>query len=273
VIVFVGSVFSPYYAWAGRRDPQNHCAFNVALYGPRGAVWAMTERGRGALRRSGEALEIGRSRAIWTGAGLTLEIDERAAPLPRRVRGRIHVRAEAVNARTFALAAEGGHAWRPILPTAEVEVAMEDPALAWRGEGYVDHNAGDEPLERGFSRWTWSRAATARGAKVLYDAEPRRGPPLSLALDFDARGGVEPRDAPPKAPLPPTLWRLARATRSDDGRAALIRSFEDAPFYARSLVAHRLHGEAVESVHESLSLDRFANPLVRLMLPFRMPRW
>ena len=34
IIVFVGSVFSPYYAWArrgGRRaDPQDHCAFNIA---------------------------------------------------------------------------------------------------------------------------------------------------------------------------------------------------------------------------------------------------
>ena len=273
MILFVGSVFSPYYAWAGRRDPLDHCAFNVALYGPRGAVWAMTERGRGAVRRSREALEIGRSRALWTGAGLTLDIDERAAPLPRRVRGRIKVRAGAVNPHRFALDAAGGHWWRPILPTAEVEVAMEAPGLAWRGHGYFDQNVGDEPLERGFSRWTWSRAATARGATVLYDAEPRRGAPVSLALDFDARGGFEPRDAPPKASLPPTLWRLPRATRSDDGRAAMIRAFEDAPVYARSVVAHRLHGEATQSVHESLSLDRFANPVVRLMLPFRMPRW
>jgi len=31
----VGSVFSPYYAWAqrsGPADPENHCALNVALY-------------------------------------------------------------------------------------------------------------------------------------------------------------------------------------------------------------------------------------------------
>jgi hypothetical protein len=37
VIAFIGSVFSPYYAWARRRghglaDPLNHCALNVALY-------------------------------------------------------------------------------------------------------------------------------------------------------------------------------------------------------------------------------------------------
>ena len=38
VIAFVGSVFSPYYAWTGRRDPLNHCAVNVALYGPRASL-------------------------------------------------------------------------------------------------------------------------------------------------------------------------------------------------------------------------------------------
>jgi hypothetical protein len=34
VIAFVGSVFSPYYHWAGRRDPDDHVCINVALYRP-----------------------------------------------------------------------------------------------------------------------------------------------------------------------------------------------------------------------------------------------
>ncbi len=52
----------------------------------------------------------------------------------------------------------------------------------------------------------------------------------------------------------------------------MLRRFEDAPFYSRSLLAARICGEAVEPVHEALDLDRFRNPLVRAMLPFRMPR-
>ena len=47
LIAFVGSVFSPYYAWARQRgaaDPVNHCALNVGLYGRRAARWSMTER-------------------------------------------------------------------------------------------------------------------------------------------------------------------------------------------------------------------------------------
>ena len=57
LIAFIGSVFSPYYAWARRRrrpraaDPLHHCALNVALYGDGGKRWAMTERGRASVLR------------------------------------------------------------------------------------------------------------------------------------------------------------------------------------------------------------------------------
>ena len=79
-------------------------------------------------------------------------------------------------------------------------------------------------------------------------------------------------EPPPRATLPGTLWRVRRETRSDSGEAKPLRRFEDAPFYARSLIGHRLLGEEVASVHESLDLDRFARQWVRVLLPFRMPR-
>jgi carotenoid 1,2-hydratase len=272
IIAFVGSVFSPYYAWAGRRDPVNHCAVNVALYGPRGSLWAMTERGRSAVTRNRDALVVGPSSLSWDGGGLRIDIDECTSPIPRRIRGRIEVRAEAINPSAFVLEWEGGHWWRPLVPRADVAVEMEMPAISWRGAGYVDQNAGGEPLERAFSQWTWSRGQTRDGATILYDAARRREPPLSLALRFDRQGGFEHCDAPAPAALPLTRWRLPRRTHSDDGRASLIRPFEDTPFYARSLIRHSLYGQRLESVHESLSLDRFSRSIVRLMLPFRMPR-
>ena len=107
---------------------------------------------------------------------------------------------------------------------------------------------------------------------MFYDAERRREGPLALALRFRPDSTFETHRPPPRAPLPPTKWRIPRETRSDGGLARVKRVFEDTPFYARALVEHRIAGEDVESIHESLSLDRFANPLVRLMLPFRMPR-
>jgi carotenoid 1,2-hydratase len=272
VIAFVGSVFSPYYAWAGRRDPLDHCAFNVAIYSPRASRWAMTERRRSAVTRSRNMLAIGRSIASWDRDALVLNIHERGAPIPRRIRGRITVHPEAINPLPFVLEERGRHWWRPLAPRARVTVEMGEPALRWRGSGYVDQNAGAEPIEQAFSQWTWSRAATRDGASILYDAVRRREPPLSLALAFDRNTHFDERPSPPPARLAPTRWRLARTTRADEGQASAVRSFEDTPFYSRSLVAHTVFGEDVESMHESLSLDRFANPVVRLMLPFRMPR-
>jgi len=179
------------------------------------------------------------------------------------------------NCDQFAILFAGG-AWTPFLapiaPSARVSLDLCAPDLRWSGRGYFDTNDGMEPLEYAFSKWTWLRASLRDGTAILYDAERRRESPLSLALRFDALGRYESVEPPPSAPLPPTGWRVARQTRSDDGKAFVERGFEDTPFYARSLVSTSLCGERVAAMHESLSLDRFANPIVRVMLPFRMPR-
>jgi carotenoid 1,2-hydratase len=74
--------------------------------------------------------------------------------------------------------------------------------------------------------------------------------------------------------LPGTLWRVARRTRADAGFSPrVLQTLEDAPFYARSKIATRINGAEMEAIHESLSLDRFAQPWVRALLPFRMPRF
>ncbi|WP_018406819.1 hypothetical protein [Methylocystis rosea] len=272
VIAFIGSVFSPYYAWSGWADPFNHCAVNVALYGPRGARWAMTERGRKSLKRTRDVLLIGPSSLEWRDGALTIRVNEIAAPLPKPIRGEIVVKPLAINTKEFSLESKGNHIWRPIAPVARVSLDLDAPDLRWKGHGYFDTNAGDEPLERAFAFWTWSRANIGDDAAILYDAERRREAPLSLALRFSASGEMETLDPPPLAPLPLTKWRVQRRTRADDGVAQALRSFEDAPFYSRSLVAAKFRGETIHWVNESLSLDRFANPLIRLMLPFRMPR-
>jgi carotenoid 1,2-hydratase len=270
IIAFVGSVFSPYYAWRGRRAPEDHCAINVALYGE-GARWAMTERGAGALARSDDRFEVGRSSLRWDGQGLDIDIDEVCAPLPRRLIGKVRLDVETLNREVFELEAIGRHFWRPIAPLARVSVTMSHPALQWRGHAYFDTNRGDEPLEDGFRGWTWSRARFRDQARIFYEAEDRRGGQTALSLVFDANGALAARPAPGLVHLPKTLWRLPRLTRSEQS-ARVLSTLEDAPFYARSRIAHRIDGEDVISMHECLDLDRFAKPVVKAMLPFRMPR-
>nr|WP_210350801.1 hypothetical protein [Rhodoblastus acidophilus] len=270
IIAFVGSVFSPYYAWDGRRAPEEHCAINVALYGSP-ARWAMTERGAGALARSENSFAVGPSALHWDGNGLDIDINEVCAPWPRRLVGHVRLDVETINTRAFELESVGRHFWRPIAPLARVSVTMSQPEVKWRGHAYFDTNRGAEPLETGFKDWHWSRARLHDRARVFYDAEKRRGGHTALSLEFDSKGGLFERPAPDFVSLPQSAWRLPRVTRSAKS-ARLIATLEDAPFYSRSQIAHEIDGEEAVSVHESLDLDRFAKPVVKAMLPFRMPR-
>jgi carotenoid 1,2-hydratase len=270
-------VFSPYYAWrrrGGGGDPGDHCAVNLVLYRPRAKRWAMTERGRGALERDAARLRIGPSALHWRGQTLEIDVDELTVPWPTRLRGRLRVHMPQVLRTSYALDAAGRHRWRPLAPCARIDVELTRPQLRWHGAAYVDSNFGDVPLERDFVRWDWSRGSLPDGrTAVLYDVERGDGTPLSLALAFDAAGRAQTLQPPPAVTLPTTGWRIGRGTRSDPGsQARVLRTFEDTPFYARSLVRTQLHGTALTAVHESLSLTRFASPVVQAMLPFRMPR-
>ncbi len=289
VIAFVGSVFSPYYAAARRRggaEPEDHCAINVAVYGERGKRWSMTERGRGTIERTPERFVVGPSTLAWQPGCLALQIDEIAVPWPRRIRGEVRLEAAAMFNHPVALDTAGRHHWSALAPCARVEVDLEAPRRRWSGHGYLDMNAGDEPLEDAFACWHWSRATLADGSTaVLYEVQRRaidrtddrpddRIDDFSgFGLRFDPGGTVTSFVPAAPAALPGTAWGIARGTRADDpARTRVRRTLEDTPFYARSVLSQRLLGEDVTAVHESLSLDRFRARWVQALLPFRMPR-
>jgi carotenoid 1,2-hydratase len=272
VIGFIGSVFSPYYGWTGRRRPHEHCAINVALYG-RGGRWAMTERGSAAVRQSADRFEVGPSAMEWRDDGLTIEIDEIAVPRLSRLRGRIRVLPQAVTGIEARLDPAGAHVWRPFAPVARIEVAIDRPGWTWAGHGYFDANFGTRALEADFSDWTWARLPLGDGAVTIYDARRRDGGRLALALAFDAAGGATPYAAPPPAPLPRTFWRLPRTVPADPGfRPTQALAMLDVPFYSRSMVRTRLGGVETTGVHERLDLDRFARRALKPLLALRMPR-
>jgi carotenoid 1,2-hydratase len=270
LIAFIGSVFSPYYAWANAKAPadaENFCAMNVALYGRRKA-WAMTERGRGALRRGADFIEIGPSGLRWDGA-LSARISEITVPIPGRLRGRFTLRPQALQKRVFTLDAAGRHRWRPIAPAARIEVEFSHPRISWSGLAYFDSNEGDAPLAADFESWHWSRGVGA--PHVMYDVARRDGTRLGLALAVGADGTATAFEAPPVVRLPRTMWGVERLTRGE-GAPRILQTLEDAPFYARSRIATRVDGVDAEAIHESLDLRRFSAGWVRMLRPFRMPR-
>ena len=278
MIAFVGSVFSPYYARARQRgpaDPEHFCSLNVILYGPDRKRWALTERGRGELQRSKDLFQVGPSRMALQGSRLVIDVDEWCVPMPTRLRGQITVALRTPGERCFALDDAGQHRWWPVSPVAHVSVAMNAPDLVWQGQGYVDCNAGQVPLEQTFHGWHWLRAASAQGGEIHYDTEPRDGPGRSITVAHDANGRFTQAQEQPalaqSSVASTPIWRIRRSVRADSGfsRASTL---EDTPFYARSKVARDARGRTEFAMHESLDLDRFRRAWVRTLLPFRMPR-
>ena len=275
LITFIGSVFSPYYAWSGWADPFNHCAVNLALYRLDGGAgrWAMTERTERTLTRDSSHISIGPSNLSWEDGVLTARIDEIATPFPERLRGTIRLRPEALTGRAFALDAAQEHVWQPLAPRARVEVSFDTPGISWSGDGYLDTNHGSEPLEARFRRWDWSRAHTAEDVLLFYDVDRLDGARHELALRVNRSGEIERIMAPPTQALPRTAWGVPRRARGDAGGLLKVtRTLEDTPFYSRSALAGNVLGRPAAIWHESLMLDRFSNPAVRCLLPFRMPR-
>ena len=288
LIAFVGSVFSPYYAWARRwagvagADPNQHCAFNVGLYDltpdrRHGNVWTMTERGAGAVQRSAQHFQVGPSALQWQDNTLVATINEVAVPWPQRVKGRIRLTPSvdvSATDHSVAIDADGQHFWRPIAPTARVEVEFDHPGMQWTGHAYLDSNYGATPLETSFKKWQWSRGTLADGSTaVRYDVTLKDDRKRQLARRYAGNGAMS--EMPPElaTPMARTRWGIERACHSTAPSAPTVSAtLESGPFYARSLIDTQWFNQPVAAVHESLSLTRFANPIVQGMLPFRMPR-
>jgi carotenoid 1,2-hydratase len=275
MIAFVGSVFSPYYAWSrrsGDSDPDDHCCLNVALYSRNARRWSMTERGRRFCSRDATRFVIGPSQMRWDGTSLNVHIDEVCSPIPRALRGHIRIMPQQLFDFSTALDPLARHRWGPIAPSSRIEVHLQEPAQRWSGQAYFDSNEGDEPVENAFHQWDWSRSLLADGSTaVLYDMQYANRQEGLLSLRFDSQGRVQGFDAPARQALPPTRWRVARSMRSS-APVQIHEQLEDTPFYQRALLKSELLGEPVRSFHESLSIPRLVSPLVRAMLPWRMPR-
>ncbi len=271
VIAFVGSAFSPYYAATSWRNPLDHCALNIALYGKH-ARWTMTERGAADVRREAKQIRIGPSALRWDHDCLRFDLHEVGAPLPRRVSGSISVYPEAFTSTAFAIGPDNQHVWQPIAPQARIEVRLTAPALTWRGTAYLDSNYGSAPLQDAFSSWRWFRAHTPEGSVIYYDTTSTSGGCAQLALSIPKSGTLHTAALPPDRLLPTTLWRLPRIAWGEDASTALITTLEDTPFYSRSLVRTKVTGQKAVGFHEYLDLRRLRSPLIRAMLPFRMPR-
>lgn len=287
-IVFIGSVFSPWYSWArkkGHTPALEHCSINLALYGPNGR-WCMTERNAASVVRTPNHLQIGPSAMQLEGNSLVLNINEWSVPLPRRMQGQLRIELTDFDAKPVTLDSGQLHQWQPVAPRTRIKVHMNAPTLQWNGTAYLDSNAGCVPLEQTFSSWNWSRSHEQMNpaqTTIRYDIVERgqrtgrHTGQLTGQHTFDVDQNTlrevsgendEHRD------MPSTFWfRVPRQTRcTADAEIQQLETLEDTPFYSRSRYVEQNASRMNHVVHESLYLDRFDHPITRSMLPFRMPR-
>jgi carotenoid 1,2-hydratase len=90
-------------------------------------------------------------------------------------------------------------------------------------------------------------------------------------LKFKPDGTIEHLEAPQRVAMSSTAWRIARRMRSDQ-TVRVMQQLEDTPFYQRAILQSQLNEEEVTSFHETLNVPRLVSPVVRAMLPWRMPR-
>ena len=272
MIAFIGSVFSPWYGWSGRGDPDDHVCVNVAMSGP-GARWTMTDRGRAALRQTETTIAMGPSSLRWEDGRLVIDLDERAAPHGTRVRGRVTIAPRGITDIEVPLKPDGSHVWRPLAPASDITVEIDRPGWSWSGHGYLDSNFGTAPLEEDFGYWHWGRFPVPDGRVIFYESELRDGTETRVALHFSDDGAVRAIDPPPLQSFPRSGWGLRRETRCDAGSTPrAIRSMVSAPFYQRAVVETTIHGHRTEGVWEAFDGDRFAAWWIKPMLALKVPR-
>jgi carotenoid 1,2-hydratase len=278
LIAFVGSVFSPYYAWARRNNtavnPENHCSLNVAIYSPGKNRWAMTERGEKQVSRSSTEFVIGPSNLRWDGNKLIVQIQERAVPFGQKVSGTVELYPNTLFNFSTPLDAAGKHRWGPLAPSARVKVHLNSPDLQWEGNAYLDSNEGDEPISQAFHEWDWSRAEMSGDrTSVIYDVREKNAQENVLALTFNPNGTIDHFEPPPRQALPKTIWGIQGHMRNQSTETLSVHQvLENTPFYTRSVLNSELLGEKVLSFHETLSVPKLTLTSTQLMLPWRMPR-
>ena len=214
---------------------------------------------------------MGGSELAWQGDDLTARIDERSAPWGSPLRGRVRLIPLLTSASTFLLDPDGHHTWSPRVPVARIEVDFEEPRISFRGTGYLDVNRGLGPLEDTFGSWGWSRTSVGENVAISYDVKLRDGRSCMRALGSHGGRELSPIIGQTPIGLPGTRFGLDRTGWSEPGAPMrVLRTLEDGPFYARSVVETTLGGDRAMGMHEAVSLDRFRAAWVRFLMPFRM---
>lgn len=305
LILFAGSVFSPFYAERLRRGEKalgrEHPAVNLVFYERQGAsrpttqqLWAMNEYAAAALSLDERRIAIGDSFIEYSGDGSTrIELHEDTTRFfgdpGQRVHASLRITTKNRTEPPLLLgenARREAHFWQPLVVAgdAEVELSYGDRHIRFSGRAYADRNFGSGRLEDTFARWSWAHGIAeppdaSRRALLLYRAEKRDGGVTALRVAYhdvtaprSVQSDTDSSSSAPSLRQRGFLW-LPVPTQVSVGDALCERQpggrLEDAPFYARYLARLRDPAGSYFGVGEYLDLDRFRRRAVQELLTFK----
>ncbi|GAC1558706.1 MAG: hypothetical protein NVS2B9_20650 [Myxococcales bacterium] len=162
-----------------------------------------------------------------------------------------------------APALDHSHRWVPLAPAAWVAAELrwgQAPLFSFAGEGYIDRNLGDAPLDAlGIRRWSWGRVRRGDGCTAWYAIEGAGGRTETWRLDAGSQGLRV-------GPVPPPRREAGGLVFVGGLRVDRGPRVERGPFYARSFGALADGGAPViaEECDVSRIGARWQRPLLRM---------
>ena len=137
--------------------------------------------------------------------------------------------------------------------------AGERTAARWGGEAYLDSNEGDEPIDRPFTEWDWSRAPLRDGSTVAAFKRYGRFGPHDRAAD--AQHPHKKHRPLASGALPIAHGLLAAPLPAPDQTSLGVRAFE-VPHGALEEALLEFAGSAMVISHDRWFLDRICTHIM-----------
>ncbi len=308
VVWYAALPFDPDYGVAAirhRKDPArhpaphalDHCAFGLSWYRDGKTVaYALNgfRRGDFAHRTDPFLVDVAGNRLERGPGGYRLRVETPASNGRQRISADLTFEPSPATAPLECNLGdpESPHLWIVAAADCRVEghVARDgrrSAALAFRGRGYHDHNAGAEEISMAMRRWQWGRVHAGPTTQIYYHAEPRSG--ASKSLWITCREGC-----PEQVRERVTVFENSRRRNAfglrfndrlqiDDGSERLRRRnrqcVDDGPFYRRWIAGFEVetdnHHEPADpspGICELLDTGNLNRPLFNWMIPFRLKR-
>jgi len=174
-----------------------------------------------------------------------LQLNEKL-PSGDKIKAELEFRGPLLGAESFGPAQNKNHAWDLIQPRADVTGRIQyssrtqtENIIDFKGQGYHDHNKGNEPLKNQFDDWYWGRFHFKNHSLVYYLMDHNKEDAFAWIISKDGLKVLEVLDTVQLQDFARTIYgmRSARKLTFSNGHAQVLiqqtKMLDSGPFYQR----------------------------------------